>query len=69
MKVAYTINEACKAIGVGRTMIYQEISLGRLTAHKVHNRTIIRADDLQRYINNLPKLMPRSALDLDGSDS
>lgn len=56
MKIAYTINEACKAVGVGRTTIYQEISLGRLTAHKVHKRTIIRADDLEAYVSNLPKL-------------
>lgn len=60
MKLAYTINEACEAIGIGRTMIYQEISLGRLTAHKVHKRTIIRAEDLQRYIKGLPRLNTRS---------
>jgi excisionase family DNA binding protein len=56
MKLAYTINEACEAIGVGRTTIYEEIALGNLLACKVHKRTIIRADDLERFLRSLPKL-------------
>lgn len=56
MKIAYTINEACKALGIGRTTIYSEIASGRITARKVHNRTIIRAADLEVYVSSLPKL-------------
>lgn len=58
MKIAYTINEACDAIGIGRTMIYREIALGRLPALKIHKRTVIRAEDLREYVQNLPAIKP-----------
>ena len=58
MKIAYTINEACEAIGIGRTMIYQEIALGRLPAVKLNKRTVIRAEDLLDYVRGLPAFKP-----------
>lgn len=59
MKIAYTINEACKALGVGRTTIYAEIAGGRITARKVHKRTLILAEELQRYASELPTAVTR----------
>lgn len=55
-KHAYTINEACHEIGIGRTNIYQEIANGKLVARKANKRTIILAEDLTGYLTRLPKM-------------
>jgi excisionase family DNA binding protein len=49
--IAYSINDACKAIGLGRTYLYQMISDGRLEVRKVGKRTLIPASSLRRLIN------------------
>ena len=54
MKLAYTINEACEAIGIKRTMLYREITAGRLEPRKIGNKTIILADDLNQYMKTRP---------------
>ena len=57
-QIAFTIAEAVKASGVGRTKLYEAISMGRLPARKAGSRTLIMADDLRAYIANLPALKP-----------
>ena len=52
--IAYSIADAAKAAGVGRTLIYQEIKAGRLRVRKCGKRTIIPADDLRAWLNKLP---------------
>jgi excisionase family DNA binding protein len=48
--IAYSINDACKAVGLGRTYLYQMISEGRLEVRKVGKRTLIPASSLRRLI-------------------
>jgi excisionase family DNA binding protein len=45
-KIAYTINEAAAASGLGRTTIYELITQGELPRVKVGARTLIRHRDL-----------------------
>ena len=45
-KIAYTINEAIAASGLGRTTIYELIKQGELPRVKVGSRTLIRRQDL-----------------------
>ena len=40
-KLGYTINEACFAIGIGRTKLYSEVKNGRLKKVKVDDRSLI----------------------------
>ena len=47
-KFGYTIVEAGRAIGIGRTKIYEEIKAGRLKIIKVGSRSIII--NLREYI-------------------
>lgn len=54
MRRAYTISEFCRDYGPGRTKAYQEIKNGRLRAVKVGSKTIIRADDAEAWLANLP---------------
>ena len=52
--LAYTIDGASKASGLGRTTIYGLIGSGQLGAVKAGNRTLIPADSLHAYIDGLP---------------
>ena len=50
---AYTIDEAVLVSGVGRTSIYEVIKKGELRAVKRGRRTLILADDLEQFLNQL----------------
>lgn len=45
MPLAYTIPEVIKAVGIGRTKLYQATNAGALRAHKIGKRTIIKSVD------------------------
>jgi excisionase family DNA binding protein len=49
-KIAYSINEACRASSLGRTTLYSHISAGRLKAIRIGGRTVIPADSLRALI-------------------
>jgi len=53
-QLGYTIAEAVKATGIGRTTIYADLKAGRLAARKRGKRTIILAEDLKSYLASLP---------------
>lgn len=46
-KIAYTVREACEAIGVGRSTIYDLMAEGRLRKVKLGTRTLIPRSDLE----------------------
>jgi excisionase family DNA binding protein len=58
--LAYSIAEACSVARAGRTALYEAIRSGALRAVKRGRRTIVLADDLRRYLENLPAVEPRS---------
>jgi excisionase family DNA binding protein len=51
---ALSVDEAAKAAGVGRTLLFEEIRKGHITARKVGRRTIITTDDLDAWLKSLP---------------
>ena len=53
-KLAFTIEEAATAAGIGRTLIFEEIREGRLIARKVGRRTIILVADLDLWLKSRP---------------
>ena len=53
MQLTFTIDEACKAIGIGRTKIYEAINSGHLPAKKYGKRTIILKQDVDNFLSNL----------------
>jgi excisionase family DNA binding protein len=53
-KRAMSVEEAAKAAGVGRTILFEEIRKGHITARKVGRRTIITTDALDAWLKSLP---------------
>lgn len=48
-----SVNDAAKAIGVGRTSIYALIRDGRLETVKLGRRTLIKVSSIKRLIEDL----------------
>jgi excisionase family DNA binding protein len=55
-----SIAEACSVARAGRTSLYEAIRSGALRAVKRGRRTIVLADDLRHYLENLPVVVPKS---------
>jgi excisionase family DNA binding protein len=55
-RLAYPINAFAKALGVGRSKIYEEIRDGRLQAKKLGSRTLITAQAASDYLSRLPDI-------------
>lgn len=49
-RIAVSLNEAGKAIGIGRTKIYELIKEGRLTTFKLGRRTLIKVESIRSLI-------------------
>ncbi|TCN25885.1 hypothetical protein EV184_118109 [Sinorhizobium americanum] len=54
-KVAFTIEEFCRAYAVGRSLAYKEIASGRLRTRKAGRRTLILSADANAWANALPE--------------
>ena len=50
-KLAFTIAEACHAIGIGRSKLYELIAEGRVETRKIGSRTLIPAGSLNALIS------------------
>jgi excisionase family DNA binding protein len=49
-KLAYRVDEAVKASGLGRTFLYERIASGELKSVKIGGRRLILKDDLLQFI-------------------
>jgi excisionase family DNA binding protein len=58
---AFTINEAAKVAGVGRSTLYAELASGRLKAKKLGRRTIVPEHALAEWMSSLPAYRERTA--------
>jgi excisionase family DNA binding protein len=63
--LALTINDACRAAGLGRTTLYAALKSGALPARKCGRRTLILAADLEQFLQRLPTARKHRS----GSDS
>ena len=57
-RLAYSIERLAKESNISRSMIYEEITAGRLIARKVGRRTVVRRSDALRWLRSLPSLDP-----------
>jgi excisionase family DNA binding protein len=49
-KLAYTVEEAIKASGVKRDLLYHEINRGNLRTLKVGRRRLVRVEALEQWL-------------------
>ena len=52
--LGYSVNRACAVIPCGRTKLYQLIAAGQLDARKLGTKTIITAESVARFHEELP---------------
>ncbi len=48
-----SVADACRALGIGRTRLYETFNSGDLQYVKLGRRTLVRADELARFIDSL----------------
>lgn len=53
MKLLFTVAEACEALALTRTALYEEMAAGRLDFAKVGKRRLIHTDDLKAFAERL----------------
>jgi hypothetical protein len=53
---------ARQIIGCGHTKLYELITLGRLDARKLGNKTLITTESIKRYADELPKAQINSQI-------
>lgn len=46
-----SINQTAKELGIGRTNLYQQIKLGRLSIVKIGRRTLVKSSSIEALIN------------------
>lgn len=58
---SYTLQEITRITGVSRGTLYNEMHRGRLTAHKLASRTVVLAENFERWLaSNKIEAPPRS---------
>jgi excisionase family DNA binding protein len=55
MKILYSVKEACSALSMSRTKLYELIQSGSIRAVKNGVRTFVHIDELQRFAASLPE--------------
>jgi excisionase family DNA binding protein len=53
-QLSYTLDEAVKLTGIGKTRLYEELNAGRLKAVKIGRRTLVPHKSLQEWLQGLP---------------
>ena len=55
-RMFFTRDEVCEVLNVGRNKFYKMVNAGDLVARTHANRTVVLKQDIENYLNNLPKL-------------
>ncbi len=61
IQLAYSLSEVAAASRVSRSTLYRAIDAGELRAVKRGRRTLVLAQDMKRWIENLPAVSPNEA--------
>ena len=60
----YSLEDFAKRHSIGLSTVYGEIRSGRLPARKIGRRTVIAMDDAKTWIDQLPRVQPRTTADV-----
>ena len=68
-KLAYTPREACDALRIGRTKLYELFASGDLKAVALGGKTLIPRDELENFMASLPAIHIQRTHDTDALQS
>jgi excisionase family DNA binding protein len=60
-RLAYSIDRFCEDTDTGRSKVYELIRTGRLRAKKFGSKTLILAEDADRFLASLPDMTAAEA--------
>lgn len=52
-RIAETVNQFCSALGIGRTLFYQEVRRGRIKILKAGRKTLVPVAEREAYLQRL----------------
>ncbi|ODT80951.1 MAG: hypothetical protein ABS76_14280 [Pelagibacterium sp. SCN 64-44] len=52
--IAYTVNDACRLLRIGRTTFYRLAKAGTIKTRKLGTRTLVLTKDLEQLVDSLP---------------
>ena len=58
--IAFTMQDASKYIGLGKSKLYEEAAAGKLEMVKAGSRTLVLRESLDAYLAALPRHIPTS---------
>lgn len=58
--ICYTVDQVCKATGIGKTKLYEMLDTGTLPAKKLGKRTFILKSDLLKFLSDLEPYMAQT---------
>ncbi|WP_226637930.1 helix-turn-helix domain-containing protein [Brevundimonas poindexterae] len=61
-----TIPEACKRLGVSRSTFYNLVAQGKIPLRKVGSSSRVRSDELDDFIQDLPRLAAVVSVEVQG---
>jgi excisionase family DNA binding protein len=64
-QLAFSVEEVCAAIGIGRTKLYEELGKGNLPAKKWGKKTVILKADLEMFLSKLSNYPARKEKEND----
>ena len=50
LRIAFSIPDAARLAGLGKSLLYEQIKQGKLRTFKVGNRRLVSRDALEQYI-------------------
>lgn len=60
--IARSIQETVRQTGLSRSFLYQEIKAGKLQTLKIGKRRLVRADDVETYLDAHRSVQPTKAV-------
>jgi len=58
---AYSVEETCMKLGIGRTTFYELVAEGRIKMLKLGRKSIVPAPEIPAFLNSLPAAKERSS--------
>lgn len=55
-RIAGTVSEFCSAMGIGRTLFYEEVRRGRIKILKAGRRTLVPIAEQKAYLQRLEEV-------------